>query len=72
MSKLSIRPGKFEESYTVFNIFERTLADLARRFGSMSSFSADEPLALERMWAERRSLYEHLLVTADQFWLAER
>ena len=24
------------------------------------------------MWAERRSLYEHLALTADQFWLAER
>lgn len=72
MSKLSFRPGKFEDSYTVFNIFERTLADLGRRFGSTSSFSADDPRGLEHMWAERRSLYEHLAVTADQFWLAER
>lgn len=72
MPKLSIRPGTLSDSYTVFNIFERALADLARRFGSTSSFSADDPLALERMWAERRSLYEHLAVTADQFCLAER
>ena len=72
MSNISIRPGKVEDSYTVFHIFERALADLGRRFGSTSSFSADDPLALERMWAERRSLYEHLARTADQFWLAER
>ncbi|MFC1922606.1 GNAT family N-acetyltransferase [Chloroflexota bacterium] len=72
MSKFTTRPGTLSDSYTVFNIFERALADLARRFGSTSSFSADEPLALERMWAERHSLYEHLAVTADQFWLAER
>jgi len=72
MSKFSTRPGTLSDSYTVFNIFERSLADLARRFGSTSSFSADDPRALERMWAERRSLYEHLALTADQFWLAER
>ena len=70
MSKFSTRPGTLSDSYTVFNIFERTLADLGRRIGSTSSFSADDSLTLERMWAERRSLYEHLAVTADQFWLA--
>lgn len=72
MSNVSVRPGKVEDSYTVFVIFERSLADLGRRFGSTSSFSADDPGALERMWAERRSLFEHLANTADQFWLAER
>ncbi|MES0361635.1 MAG: GNAT family N-acetyltransferase [Anaerolineales bacterium] len=72
MSKLFIRPGKFEDSFTVFNIFERSLADLGRRFGSTSSFSTDDLRSLENMWAERRSLYEHLALTADQFWLAER
>jgi GNAT superfamily N-acetyltransferase len=72
MSNISIRPGKIADSYDVFHIFERALADLGRRFGSTASFSADDPDALERMWAERRPLYEHLARTADQFWLAER
>ena len=31
MSNISIQPGKVEDSYTVFHIFERTLAEIDKR-----------------------------------------
>lgn len=69
---LTIRPGTVADSYTVFKIFEETLADLILRFGSAGSTGWSDPAALARTWAERRSLYEHLAQTAAQFWIAER
>ena len=71
-SSLTFRPGTSADSYTVFTIFERSLADLAQRFGSAVQTSAADPQALQRMWEERRSLYEHLAHTSEHFWLVER
>jgi GNAT superfamily N-acetyltransferase len=68
---VTFRIGTVTDSRLVFNVFERTLADLNRRMGSTERTSASDPVALERMWQERRSLYEHLARTADHFWIAE-
>jgi GNAT superfamily N-acetyltransferase len=70
--QITFRPGTVADSYTVFHLFEQTLADLNRRLGSTTPSSAADPAALGRMWEERRSLYEHLARTAEHFWLAER
>jgi hypothetical protein len=72
MTSITYRPATFDDSYTVFKIFDETLADLSRRLGFTEPTSFSDPAALERMWPERRSLYEHLARTADRFWLAER
>jgi len=69
---VTFRPGSVEDSYTVFYLFEETLADLFRQLGLKERTSWSDPVAMEKMWQERRSLYEHLARTADQFWLAER
>jgi len=68
---LSFRRGTPADSYTAFCVLEESLADLNRRLGSTEPTSWQDPAALARMWEERRSLYEHLAHTADQFWLAE-
>ena len=67
-----LRPGTVEDSYAVFQVFEQTLADLSRRLGSTTPTSWQDPDALDLMWRERRSLYEHLAATAEHFWIAER
>jgi ribosomal protein S18 acetylase RimI-like enzyme len=72
MTNITYRSGVLADSYTVFKLFEESLADLARRVGNTSPTSIQDPEALARMWQERRSLYEHLAQTADQFWIAER
>ena len=69
---LTFRPGTVADSYAVFRVFEETLADLNQRFGSTTPTSWQDPTALERMWAERRPLYEHLAQTAELFWVAEQ
>jgi len=71
-SPVIYRQGTADDAYTSFTIFEFSLADLMRRMGSTEPTSASDPEALARMWAERRSLYEHLAQTAEHFWLAER
>ena len=70
-SPVRIEPGSAADSYAVFLIFERSYADLTRRLGMSEPTSAADPEALARTWAIRRSLYEHLAATADQFWLAK-
>jgi len=69
---IRIEPGSAADSYAVFLIFERSYADLTRRLGMSEPTSIADPEALARTWAIRRSLYEHLAATADQFWLAKR
>jgi ribosomal protein S18 acetylase RimI-like enzyme len=71
-ASLTFRPGTVADSYAVFRVFEETLADLNQRFGSTTPTSWQEPRALGSMWAERRSLYEHLAQTAESFWVAEQ
>jgi GNAT superfamily N-acetyltransferase len=70
--KVEYRAGDENDSYQAFEIFEHTLADLNARLGSGEATSVSDPSQLARMWEERRSLYDHLARTADQFWLAER
>lgn len=69
---VSFRQGTPEESYAVFYLFEQTLADLTRRFGSTDSTSVADTRELEKMWRRRQSLYDYLARAADQFWIAER
>lgn len=69
---ITYRPGDAGDSYAVFYVFEQTLADLNRRLGNGSPTSFAAPRSLARMWAERRSLYDHLALTADLFWIAEQ
>lgn len=71
-NRITYRPGTEADSYTVFHIFERVLANLLQRMGSTTPTSISDPEALARMWEERRPLYVHLARTADQFWVAER
>lgn len=68
----SFRPGTTDDLYTIFEIFEETLADLSQRFGSRSPTSWQNPEAMAKMWQQRSSLYSHLVDTADQFWIAEQ
>ena len=69
---ITFRRGTTADSYTVFCLFEETLADLAQRMGQTEPTSWSDPAKLAKMWEKRRGLYEHLAATADQFWLAER
>jgi ribosomal protein S18 acetylase RimI-like enzyme len=70
-STITYRPGTAEDSYAVFLVFEHALADLLRRMGHDAPTSIADPAELAAMWDERRGLYDHLALTAEQFWVAE-
>jgi hypothetical protein len=69
---ITFRPGTIADSEAVFWIFHDTVMDLGRRTGTMPISGGSDPQVLEGLWEARRSLYEHLARTADQFWIAER
>ncbi|MCB0211840.1 MAG: GNAT family N-acetyltransferase [Anaerolineae bacterium] len=68
---LTFRRGEINDLHQLYCIFEETLADLVKRFGSSATTSWHNPEALEKMWQQRRPLSEHLAQTAAQFWIAE-
>ena len=68
---ITYRPGTEADSYTTFLIFETAYADLLNRLGFKASGRGSDPEALTSMWVKRKSLYNHLARTADQFWIAE-
>lgn len=72
MSELTFRPGTLADSYMVFTIFRQSILDLGQRLGVMAITGGDDPEVLAQLWQSRRSLFEHLTRTAEQFWLAEQ
>ncbi len=69
---ITVRPGTAEDSYAVFRIFVTTISDLGARTGTQGITGGDDPAVLADLWDRRRSLFEHLARSADQFWVAER
>lgn len=68
---LTFRRGRTDDLYDIYCIFEETLADFVKRLGSSTATSWHDPEALEKIWQQRRPLFEHLAHTAAQFWVAE-
>jgi len=71
MEQIFYRQGTLADSYQVFYLFEETLADLLQGMGFHEPTSFSNPGQLEAMWNQRRSLYEHLALHAEHFWVAE-
>jgi GNAT superfamily N-acetyltransferase len=65
----SFRRGTLEDSYAVYTVFVRSLDDFRRRMNFQTDQAGDSDI--EQWWERRRSLFEHLARTADQFWVAE-
>ena len=69
---VTYRQGTLQDSYTAMLVFQEALLDLGRRQGTMPITGGDDPETLAKLWEQRRSLYEHLARTAEQFWIAEK
>ncbi len=69
---ISYRPGRLEDSRAVFEVFVRAVTDLGERQGVNTITGGDGADQLGRMWARRRSMFEHLAQTASHFWIAEQ
>src|SRR5689334_11147518 len=65
---VTFRRGTFDDSYTVYTIFARSLEDFTRRtFPDAAPQTGD----LAVWWERRRPLFEHLARTAEEFWIAD-
>jgi len=70
--QITLRRGTVADSYGVFLAFERAVADLMKRMGTSRPTSIADPESLQRMWEQRKSLFDHLAENAGEFWVAER
>jgi hypothetical protein len=71
VSKLHLRPGTPLDTPIAFEIFTESLADLNRRTGVNNDPGAPDPFQKAHRWEQWMPLYEHLAITADEFWIAE-
>ncbi len=69
--KILYRPGSLEDSFAVFSVFYRSIVDLGQRSGYLPREGAEAPPPVEMAWPNRRTLFEHLVATADEFWVAQ-
>lgn len=69
---ITYRPGAFDDSLAVFDVFQEAILDLSQRTGVMAVSGGHDPDVLAEMWPRRRPLWEHLARTAEHFWIAER
>jgi GNAT superfamily N-acetyltransferase len=69
---ITFRPGTFDDSHTVYKIFQQSILDLSQRLGVMALTGGNDPEVLAQMWERRRSLFDHLANTAEHWWLAEK
>ncbi|MBN2502383.1 MAG: GNAT family N-acetyltransferase [Anaerolineales bacterium] len=70
--EIIIRRGTAADSYQTFLIFESAIADLMKRMGSSEQPRIADPEHAEKMWQQRKSLFEHLAAHATEFWVAAR
>lgn len=70
-TEVAYRVGTLADSRLVFEIFLESVQDLARRHGLPMSIQVDSPEALEKLWGERQSLFDHMARHAESFWIAE-
>jgi GNAT superfamily N-acetyltransferase len=68
---LTFRAGTPDDSFAAFRIFQAALVDLGQRVGGTAITGGRDSDTLETLWQRRRSQFEHLARTSDQFWLAE-
>jgi hypothetical protein len=65
------REGVADDSRVAFDIFLRSMMDLAQRLGVNPISGGDDPQIMASLWERRQPLYDHLAQTGDQFWAAE-
>lgn len=68
---ITFRPGTPADTRATFDIFLKTFLDLSLRLGTPAITNGDDPNVIAGLWDARRSLFEHLTLTAERFVIAE-
>ncbi len=69
---ITYRPGTVNHSYSVFQVFTRSLVDLGERTNVMAITGGNDPGVIASLWESRGPLFRFLAQTAAHFWVAEK
>lgn len=65
------RRGSPADTRAVHAVFIEAVNEIDRRLGTADAFEPGDTAAIEADWTKRRSLFEHLGASADEWWIAE-
>lgn len=68
---ISYRPGNREDSFSVYQVFTKSIMDLGERTNVMTITGGNDPVVLNSLWEHRKFLFEFLAETCAHFWIAE-
>ncbi len=68
---ITLRPGRLDDSATVFRVFRDAVIELGHRLGVTTITGGSDPTVVADLWEARRPLFEHLARTGAHFWIAE-
>ena len=66
------RKATAEDSYSVFQVFSKSIIDLGERTNVMAITGGNHPEVLQSLWQRRKFLFDFLAENAAQFWAAEQ
>ncbi len=69
---ITYRRATPDDNLTTFTIFRRSLEDFSKRTGVMAITGGNDPQKMEELWESRRTFWEHLTNTSDNYWIAEK
>ena len=69
---ITYRRATLEDNFTTFNICRAALEDFSKRTGVQAITGANDPETREKLWDIRKSFWDHLANTSDNYWIAEK
>jgi GNAT superfamily N-acetyltransferase len=69
---ITYRKASAEDSYSVFQVFSRSIIDLGERTNVMAITGGNQPGFMQSLWQKRKFLFDFLAETSAQFWVAEK
>ena len=69
---ITYRKGTISDSYAVFQVFTHSIIDLGERTNVMAITGGKDPEVLKSLWQRRQPLFDFLVQTSTQFWVAEK
>ena len=69
---VSHRKGTVEDSYSVFQVFVKSIMDYGARMNVMGITGGNDPEVLQSLWMRRKPMFEYLAASAPHFWVAEQ
>jgi len=69
---ITYRRGTLDDSQKTFEVFHQSIRELGKRLGANPISGGNDAHTNQNLWERRQPLFEHLALTSDNFWVAER